>query len=206
MLCSISPSLNFSSTLTHFLRMRNTGPGERRTTWQQSVLEMHGGWKRTRSRCEPPSWNGKTQRYGSKWLNCGRTAVAARTSLPDMRLSTAHCKELRIKPTKFQWDKKQNSLPRRIQHRHRHQGNLNLHCCLCWPPVTVSNSESFGYTLAGREAWWELWSQEGLWRAPGSYTERGRGRLWILPWLNIHGKYGPSQDGFNKVRKHEKSR
>lgn len=126
--------------------MTNTGPGERRTMWQQNVLVTHGGWRRTRSRCAPPSWSGKTGRCGSKWPSCGRTVVAARTSWPDMRLSTAHCKELRIKPTKYQWDKKQNSLPRRIQHGHKHKGNLNLHCCLCWPPVTVSSSEFWIHT------------------------------------------------------------
>lgn len=82
---------------------------------------------------------------------------------------------------------------------------IHLHCCLRWPPVTVSSSE-FWRTLAGRKAWWEQWSQEGLWRAPGSYTQRGRGWLWIFPWSNTHGKHGPSQDGPNKVRKYEKSR
>lgn len=122
-------------------RMRNTGLGGRRTMWQPSVHVMLDGWRRTRSQCAPLSWSGRTRRCGSRWPSCGRTVAAARTSWPDMRLSTVHCKELQVKPTKHQWDKKPNSLPRRIQHRHKHQGNQNLHCCLRRPPVTVSSSE-----------------------------------------------------------------
>lgn len=164
---------------SHLLRMSDTGPGERRITWQRSVLVTRGGWRRTRSQCAPPSWSGKTRRCGNKWLSCVKTAAAAKMSWPDMRLSTAHCK----KPTKYQWDKKQNSLPRRIQHRHKHQGNLNLHCFVFADRQSLCQTqECFGYTLAGSEAWWERWSQDGLWRAPGSYTQRGRGWLWILPW------------------------
>lgn len=78
---------------------------------------------------------------------------------------------------------------------------------LCAPVVVFKQWRwSFGYTLAGSEAWWERWTQEGLWRAPGSYTQSGRGRLRKLPWSYTHGKYGPSQDSFRKVRTHEKSR
>ena len=117
----------------HSPRMTNTGPGERRTTWQPSVLVTRGGWRRTRSRYAPPSWSGKTRRCGSRCPSCGRTAAAARTSLSGMRLSTAHCKELQIKPTKSIYESEtQKSLPRRIQHRHKHQGNpfalTSSHC------------------------------------------------------------------------------
>lgn len=79
--------------------------------WQPSVLATPGGWRRTRSRCAPPSWSGRTLRWGSKWLSCGKTVVAARTSWPDTRLSTARCKELRIKSKKCQWDKSKTSFP-----------------------------------------------------------------------------------------------
>lgn len=48
----------------------------------------------------------------------------------------------------------------------------------------------------------ERWSQEGLWRAPGSCTQRGKG----YSQGQTHGKYGPPLDGFNHVRKYEKSR
>lgn len=78
--------------------------------------------------------------------------------------------------------------------------------CVKLPSLFLTQRWSFGYTLAGGEAGLERWSQEGLWRAPGSYTQTGRRRLWILPWSNTHGKYGQSQDGFRKVRKYEKSR
>lgn len=74
-------------------RMTNTGPGERRTTWQPNVLVTPEGWRRTRSQCAPPSWNGRTPRCGSRWPSCGRTAAAARTSWPGMRRNTAHCKK-----------------------------------------------------------------------------------------------------------------
>lgn len=133
----------FSFSLIHlysyFLRMTNTGPGERRIMWQPSVLVTHGDWKRTRSPCAPPSWSVRTQRCGSKWLNCGRTVAAVRTSWPDMRLSMARCKEL-IKSMKYLWDKSRTSFPAEFHTDTNTKGNLNLHCCLCWPPVTVSSS------------------------------------------------------------------
>lgn len=133
--------------------MINTGPGERRTTWQQSVLVMHGGWRRTRSPCEPPSWSGRTPRWGSKWLSWGRIAVAARTPWLDMRLSTALCKELQ--PEKCQWEKSRTPFPAEFNTDTNIKGIYI--CCLCWPLVTVSSSSfliwcwSFGRTLAGKQ-------------------------------------------------------
>lgn len=102
---------------------------------------------------------------------------------------------------------------KKIQHRHKHQGNLNLHFCLCWPPVTVPSSSCCFKQDAG--VWGTHWQavrhdgSGGHRKACGERlapTLRGRGPLWILPWSYTHAKYDLSQDGFRKVRKHKNSR
>lgn len=122
-------------------RMRNTGPGERRTTWQRNVLVTHGGWRRTRSRCVPPSWSGKTRHCGSKWPSCGKTAAAARTSWLGMRLSTARCKDLRTNRASPMRPKAELPSPQKSTQTQTPRESLNLHCCLRRPPVAVSSSE-----------------------------------------------------------------
>lgn len=202
----LSLAVLFIQIHCHSPRMTNTGPGERRTTWQPSVLVTRGGWRRTRSRYAPPSWSGKTRRCGSRCPSCARTAAAARTSLSGMRQSTAHCKELQIKPTKSNLWVRNAELPS-PQNSTQTQTPRESICTVVFADLqSLCQAPSFGCTLAGCKAWWEQWSQEGLWRAPGSYTQRGRGWLWIFLWSNTHGKHGPSQDGPNKVRKYEKSR
>lgn len=193
---------------SHSLRMTNTGPGERRIIWQPSVLATQGGWRRTRSRCAPPSWSGRTLRCGSKWPSCGRTAVAARTPWPDMRLSTARCKDLRIKSKKCQWDKSKTSFPAEFNTDTNTKGikictlvfaDLQSLCQAPAPPdagvldthwQAARHSGSGGHRKSVESAWLLHSEKKGT----------------ILPWSNTHGKHGLSKDDFKKTRKYEESR
>lgn len=69
-------------------RTRNTGVGAWRTTRQLNALVMRGEWKRTRSRCVPPFWSGRTLRSDRKCLICARSLAAAVTSSTNMRAAT----------------------------------------------------------------------------------------------------------------------
>lgn len=104
---------------------------------------------------------------------------------------------------------KQNFLPRRIQHRHKHQGNqkfallslltsshfvkLQLHLTLEPWMHTGRQRGSLGAVVRGRPV-------ESAWLL---HSERKRT---ILPWSNSHGKHGLSKDDFEKIRKYEKNR
>lgn len=52
-----------------------------------------GGWRRTRSRCAPPSWSGRTPPSGRKWPTWGRSSAAAETSSTSTRAGTETCEE-----------------------------------------------------------------------------------------------------------------
>lgn len=157
--------------------MRNIGQGGRRTTWQQSAPGMHVGSRRTKSQCAPPFWSGRTPHWDSRLPSCGRTAAAVRTSWPAMRLSTACCKQnLVVRQTEEWMRRRQSSLPHRIQPRLKHQGNLNL--SLCWSPVAVCDAGVLDACWRAVRHDGSSGSQDGLWRASGSCTER----KWAVGW------------------------
>lgn len=95
------PCIVFNLFANHS-RMRNIGREGRRTTSQQNVPEMPGGWRRIGSQSVQPSWSGRTWLWGRRWLNCARTWDAARKSWLAMKQNTDHCKRLILDDLCFQ--------------------------------------------------------------------------------------------------------
>ena len=66
-------------------RMRSTGPGDIRTTRQQSAPETLAVSRRTRYLCALPTWSERTPPSDRKWPRYGRNLAAVATSLVNTR-------------------------------------------------------------------------------------------------------------------------
>ncbi len=80
-----------------FLRMRGIGVVVVRTTKPQSVLVMRVDWRRTRSRCAPPSLSVRMLPSDRKLQTCAKSSAGAVTSWTNTRAITWINKEMKKK-------------------------------------------------------------------------------------------------------------